>query len=722
MKTGKKLLSLLLAAVLVFAFCGTALAAGGKDIVVLYTNDVHCAVDDNIGYAGLASYMAEMVAAGSYVTLVDAGDALQGGVLGTLSKGSYLVDTMNAVGYDVIVPGNHEFDYGMTRFLELAALQDTDYVCCNFVDLRTGKPVFDSYEMITYGDVKVAYVGIDTPETFSKSTPTYFQDANGKYIYSFCEGSDGQDLYDAVQTAIDAAGAAGADYVVAVGHCGTDEQSAPWRSTDIIKNVSGLSAFIDGHSHSTIPQETVADKDGKAVVLTSSGTKLAAVGKLVIAADGTASSSLVTDYTEKDAAVAAFVADIKAKNETLLKTVVASTAVALTIKNADGTRAVRSKETNMGDLVADAYRAVGGADIGWVNGGGVRDSIPAGSITYEQIIAVNPFGNALCVCEATGQEILDALEMAARNCPTENGGFLQVSGLKYTIDTTVPSSVKVDDKGAFVSVNGARRVGGVQVLDSATGTYAPIVPTKTYTLAAHNYMLKSGGDGINMFMDNKFILENVMLDNQVLITYITDTLKGVVPSTYAAAAGRITLVTSPFADVVSSDWYFGFVRTAYEKGIMNGITATVFEPAAAMTRAMFVTMLYRMENSPEVSGTVSETFADCAEGQWYSSAVLWASQNGIVEGMTDSAFAPTAQLTRQQMAAIVYRYALYNGAAAITEASLSYTDAASVSDWAELGVTYCADAGIMNGIGGAFLPAGTANRAMGATVISRIAA
>jgi 2',3'-cyclic-nucleotide 2'-phosphodiesterase (5'-nucleotidase family) len=722
MKKGKKLLSLLLVAVFVFALCGTALAVGDKDIVVLYTNDVHCAVDDNIGYAGLAAYRTEMETSGSYVTLVDDGDALQGGVLGTLSKGAYLVDIMNDVGYDVIVPGNHEFDYGMDRFLELAALQNTDYVCCNFIDLRTGSPVFDSYRMITYGDVKVAYVGIDTPETFSKSTPTYFQDANGNYIYSFCEGNNGQDLYDAVQTAIDAAKAAGADYVVAVGHLGTDAQSAPWRSTDVIAHVSGLCAFIDGHSHSTIPEQDVADKDGKTVVLTSSGTKLAAIGKLVIAADGTVSSTLVTDYAEKDADVAAYVAGIRTENDTLLKTVVASTSVALTIKNADGTRAVRAKETNMGDLVADAYRIVGGADIGWVNGGGVRDSIPAGDITYEQIINVNPFGNALCVCEATGQEIIDALEMAARNCPTENGGFLQVSGLKYTIDTTIPSSVRIDDKGAFVSVDGTRRVSNVQVMDSETGVYAPIDLTKTYTLASHNYMLKSGGDGINMFKDNKFILEDVMLDNQVLITYITDTLKGVVPASYAEPAGRITLVTSPFADVVSADWFFGYVQSCYGRGVMNGMSNSSFEPYTVMTRAMFVTMLYRMENSPSVTGNASDVFADCDNGAWYAHAALWAYQNGIIEGLSEGNFGPNAQLTRQQMATIIYRYALYNGAAAVTEVSIDFSDAASVASWAQLGVTYCAAEGIMNGVGSGFDPAGTANRAMGAAVMSRIAA
>lgn len=730
MKLGKTLLPLLLAAGLTFGLCGAALAADGGEtalevgssaIVILYTNDVHCAVDGSIGYAGLAAYKEELLATTGYVTLVDAGDALQGGVLGTLSKGSYLVDLMNQVGYDVLVPGNHEFDYGMNRFLELAKMQNTPYICCNFMDRRTGEPVFDSYQMISYGDVKVAYVGIDTPETFSKSAPAYFQDANGNYIYSFCEGGNGQALYHAVQTAIDAAKAAGADYVVAVGHCGIDEQSAPWRSTDIIANVSGLCAFIDGHSHSVIPSRTVMDQDGRPVVLTSSGAELEAIGKLVIQA-GAVSSALVTDYTKKDAGITACVDEIKAKNDALLKTVVASTSVDLVIHQPDGTRAVRSMETNMGDLVADAFRAVGGADIGWVNGGDVRDSIPAGDITYEQIIAVNPFGNALCVCEATGQEILDALEMASRSCPSENGGFLQVSGLKYTIDTAVPSSVKVDDKGMFLSVDGARRVKNVQVLDRGTGTYEPIRPTKTYTLASHNYMLKSAGDGINRFIDNHFLLENFMNENQVLITYITERLNGVVPASYGSTQGRITAITH-FDDVSAYAWHSGSVWNAYSSGIMTGASAASFAPDTAMTRATFVTMLYRLAGSPAVTGQVSGAFTDCEDGTWYSDAVLWAFQNKLVNGVAAASFAPDERLTREQMATLLYRNALHHRAAPQTGTALPYADEASINGWALPGVAYCTQAGLMNGTSATvFAPLGAATRAQGAVVISRIAA
>lgn len=726
MKTGRKLLSLLLVLVFVLSLPGAAYGAGGSDIVILYTNDVHCAVDDNIGYAGLAAYREQMLKETNYVTLADAGDAIQGGVLGTLSKGSYITGIMNKVGYDLAIPGNHEFDYGMQNFLDTAKNLKCGYISCNFVDLRTGKPVFDSYKILSYGSTKVAYVGIDTPESISKSTPTYFQDGNGNYIYGFCSGNDGKDLYGAVQKAVDSAKAAGADYVVALGHCGTDEQSAPWRSTDIIKNVSGLTAFIDGHSHSVIPSQSVADKDGKSVTLTSSGTKLAAIGKLVIKADGSVSSELVKDYKEKNESVKAFIADIKAKNQVLLDTVVAKSDVTLTTKNPDGTRAVRSRETNLGDLTADAYRVVGKADIGWVNGGGVRADIAAGNITYGSIINVFPFNNSLCVVEATGQEIIDALEMSARVCPTENGGFLQVSGLKFKIDTTIPSTVKLDDNKMFVKVEGARRVGDVKVLNAMTGKYEPIDLQKTYTLASHDYMLKSGGDGINMFMDNKILKDSIMLDNQVLINYITGSLGGKVPANYTSDEGRISIrykASYLFTDVKEGSWYETYIQTCSDKKIMNGVVASSFAPDESMTRSMFVTMLYRMEGSPSVSGKASGIFADCEDGAFYEAAVVWASKNKIVDGVDSLSFAPSKTLTRQEMATILYRYAVYKGTTGQGGQSLSYSDAGAIADWAKSGVAYCTKGGIMNGVADSkFDPDGTASRAMGATVMARMAA
>ena len=519
--------------------------AKSNDIVILGTSDVHCGIDQNIGYAGLAAYKKALAETHNYVALVDAGDAIQGDTIGTLSKGEYIVDIMNEVGYDVVTPGNHEFDYGMDQFLNvIVPKMKATYVSANF--MKDDKPVFDTYKMMTFGEKKVAFVGISTPETLVKSTPTYFQDKFGNYIYDFCNDSTGDKLYKAVQTAVDAAKKAGADYVVAVAHLGDDEASAPWTSMDVIKNTKGIDVLMDGHAHSTVVK-SVKNKDGKSIKMVATGTKLENIGKIVIAENGTITAEYVgADVAkDKDADITKFVDGIKAKYKELENKVVAKTDVDLIIADQNENRLIRSQETNLGDLCADAYKNVLGADIAFVNGGGIRTSIAKGNITYGQIIAVHPFGNMACVVEATGQQILDALEFGSRNVGKgENGGFLQVAGLTYNINTYLESTVEENDKGEFVKVAGKYRVFDVKVngetLDLA----------KTYTLASHNYMLKNGGDGFVMFKNNKILQDEVMIDNQVLINYIQNNLKGVVNDEYAQAQGRINITsTTELSDI-----------------------------------------------------------------------------------------------------------------------------------------------------------------------------
>ena len=519
--------------------------AKSNNIVILGTSDVHCGIDQNIGYAGLAAYKKALAETHNYVALVDAGDAIQGDTIGTLSKGEYIVDIMNEVGYDVVTPGNHEFDYGMDQFLNvIVPKMKATYVSANF--MKDDKPVFDTYKMMTFGEKKVAFVGISTPETLVKSTPTYFQDKFGNYIYDFCNDSTGDKLYKAVQTAVDAAKKAGADYVVAVAHLGDDEASAPWTSMDVIKNTKGIDVLMDGHAHSTVVK-SVKNKDGKSIKMVATGTKLENIGKIVIAENGTITAEYVgADVAkDKDADITKFVDGIKAKYKELENKVVAKTDVDLIIADQNENRLIRSQETNLGDLCADAYKNVLGADIAFVNGGGIRTSIAKGNITYGQIIAVHPFGNMACVVEATGQQILDALEFGSRNVGKgENGGFLQVAGLTYNINTYLESTVEENDKGEFVKVAGKYRVFDVKVngetLDLA----------KTYTLASHNYMLKNGGDGFVMFKNNKILQDEVMIDNQVLINYIQNNLKGVVNDEYAQAQGRINITsTTELSDI-----------------------------------------------------------------------------------------------------------------------------------------------------------------------------
>lgn len=529
-----RILALMLVLIMVLAGCGTGNSTpAAKDIVILYTNDAHCGIEDGMGYQGLSAAKRALLAAGNKVLLVDNGDAVQGDTIGTLSKGEYIIDIMNKLGYDVATPGNHEFDYGMDQFNKLVEKADFDYISCNFVD-KDGNPVLKPYVIKEADGVKIAFVGISTPKTITTSTPTYFQDGNGNYIYGFMQDDTGEKLYAAVQSAVDAARKEGAKYVIAMAHLGIEADCQPWTSSDVIVNTSGIDVLLDGHSHSTIAGDIVKNKEGKDVILTSTGTKLANIGCLTITADGKLSTALINDDGMSDT-----IAEIKSGYEEIVNTVVASTKVELTVNDpVSGERMVRRQETNLGDLCADAYRAMSGADIAVVNGGGIRVSIPAGDITYGQIIAVHPFGNEMCVVEATGQQILDALEMGARNAPGECGGFLQVSGMSYEIDLNVEPTVEVNADGMFTGVSGEYRVKNVKVGDE------PLDLAKTYTLASHNYMLKSAGDGMAMFQGCTLLQDSVMIDNQVLINYIVDVLGGVVGEDYADpyGQGRITVI------------------------------------------------------------------------------------------------------------------------------------------------------------------------------------
>lgn len=560
-KRGKKMkkiasfltsITALLALILTFPVTAFAAETENLGVVILHTNDVHCgfeADDSTFGAADLAAYKARLESEGYDVILADAGDFVQGGVIGTLSNGEYPMQIMNELGYDVAIPGNHEFDFGMDNFLKLANEAKFPYISVNFTDLRTNEKPFSAYKIIEAGGLKIAFIGLTTPETPSSSTPTNFMDENGNYIYGFLGGDDGTALYTAVQDAINSAYADGADYVFAIGHMGDYVYDEKWSSRTVIEHTSGLSAFIDGHSHSVL-EDFVEDKDGKSVPLASTGTKLENIGKITIT-DNEMTCELIekSDYTvsadENTAENKAyrnmtdFIAGINAQYGELIGTVVARTDVELTINDPEtGERAVRSAETNLGDLCADAYRAATGAEIALVNGGGVRANIAVGDITYGNIIDVQPFGNSLCVVEATGQQILDCLEMGALHCPEEDGSFIQVSGLTYQINKSVPSSVKTDKDGNFIGIDGEYRVCNVFVGEK------PLDLNKTYTVASHNYYLLSYGGGMTMFRDCKLVAKEIALDNQALIDYITENLGGTVGEKYSnpRGSGRIKII------------------------------------------------------------------------------------------------------------------------------------------------------------------------------------
>lgn len=552
MKQVKLLSSLIIASALLLSGCGIDVrinqTAGGnvspavrtsagdareKDIVIVFTNDVHCGVDGDIGYSGLAAYRNEMEREGNHVLLIDDGDEIQGGVMGTLTTGEAIVQMMNDVGYDIAIPGNHEFDYGMDRYLELTKQMDFPVICCNFIDLRTGKPVFDPYIIKEIGGKRIAFVGVTTPTTVTSSTPAYFQDESGKFIYDFCQDEDGSKLCETVQNAVNAARSEGVDHTILISHLGINEDDSPYMSTEVIAHTNGIDAVLDGHSHSVVEMDIVKNMDGDDVILSQTGYKLANIGKLTIDPDGNMKTELINDYTGKDNDVTGEIQEAEASFEEKLSRVTGKTAFDMMATQDDGeTWRVRNSETNMGDFVADAYQYATGADAAIVNGGGVRANIKAGDITYEDLININPFSNSLCIRNVTGQELADALEYSVRDVPNDFGGFLQVSGITFDVDLSVRSQVKTDKDDMFAGFDGKeRRVSNIRINGK------DVEPDREYKIASIEYILFNQGNGYTMFNGDRVDVGRYIEDIDALIEYM-EYLGGEVPGEYSDVAGQ----------------------------------------------------------------------------------------------------------------------------------------------------------------------------------------
>ena len=741
MRTGKKLLALLLALSMALSLTVTAFAedesAAGSEaapaeettetageetaaageteaaggVTVLYTNDIHTYITKDLTYSKVAAYKDSL----ENVLLVDAGDHIQGTAYGSMDKGATIAQLMNAAGYDLATLGNHEFDYGMDGCMAAIEAADFPYVSCNFYHEANGvagENVLDSYKVFEVGGVKIAFIGITTPESFTKSTPSYFQDENGNYIYGIAGGADGEALYTAVQNAIDAASAE-ADYVIALGHLGVDESSQPWTSREVIANTTGLDAFIDGHSHTTIPMEEVTDEGGNTVILTQTGSYLDAVGQMTIAADGTITTQLLTAENlaevTPDAEVKAIEDAWVAELDEQLGQVIGYSQVTLDNYDAEGNRLVRKQETNTGDFAADALYYLFDemdldVDVAVMNGGGVRNEAVTGEISYQTCKAIHTFGNVACLQTVTGQQLLDALEWGAKDVTAdgsvENGGFLHVSGLRYTINTAIPSTVQQDDKGVWTGgPTGAYRVTNVEVLNNETGAYEPLDLTAQYNLAGYNYTLRDLGDGFAMFDGAVNVLDYVSEDYMVLANYVesfpVDEATGLptIPadSQYAEVTGngRITIVNEPVAeepvettgytDVSEANWYYEAVTYVTENSLMAGETETTFAPAAAVTgealtaalnavssaeaaadgetvtREALAVLLWTRAGSPEAETDLS-AFADAdtvsAENQ---TAVAWAVAQGLLQGNADGTLDLDGVVTRAQAATVVMR-------------------------------------------------------------------
>jgi len=504
-----------------------------SDVTILYTNDVHTYIDKQspkLTYAAIADLKQSYQNAGKDVLLVDAGDHVQGTAYGSMDEGASIIKLMNAAGYDVATPGNHEFDYGMDRAKAIMKEADFPYLSCNWVDLRTTLRVLPSVKVFVRGGRRIAFVGVTTPETFTKSTPAYFMDkAQRKYIYDIQGGEDGKKLYDAVQKAIDKAKLL-ADVVIGLGHLGVDPSSSPWTSEEVIAHTSGFDAFIDGHSHTVMENKQVQDASGKAVTLTQTGSYFANVGEMTIAADGTITTKLIPTHEGMDAGIAAMQTGwVNTVDDMLGEKIAVGDSDFYVSDPATGKRRIRSAETNLGDFVADGIYTYFNeveklhCDLAIMNGGGIRADVPAGDWTFKTCKQVSPFGNVACLMSVTGKQIQDALEFAARFAGEggkENGGFLQVAGATYEIHTDIPNTVQTDEKNVWIgSATGTPRVQNVKIYDKASGSYLPLDPGATYALAGMNYTLRNLGDGFAMFDGAELIKDYVSEDYLVMSTY-----------------------------------------------------------------------------------------------------------------------------------------------------------------------------------------------------------
>lgn len=662
----KRLLSCIVCICMVLCSLNAAtFAKDSETIVILYENDVHCAVE---GYSKLVAMKNELKSEYEYVGVVSSGDFVQGGTLGAVSKGEYIVELMNLVGYDAIAPGNHEFDYTISRLTELYELSETKYISCNFAKIGEEKTYFEPYTIVSYGDVDIAYIGIITPETITSARPSQFKNESGEIIYTFNESR----LYELIQESIDEATEAGADYVIALSHIGYDESGELNDVTDVIENTDGLDVVLDAHSHSVIEEKIVKDKSGDDVLLSSTGTGFENIGKLTIA-NGEFDTELVKTetYTKTDADVDAYIAEINESYAELGNRKIGESKVELITHNEEGARLVRTAETNLGNLCSDALFFVTNADVSYVNGGGLRAPIKSGDMTFNDIYSVFPFNNRIVTAEITGQVLLDMLEMSMISYPQEDGAFPHMSGITFSVNKSIPSSIKVDENGFFTKVDGDYRVYDVKVLDKESGNYKALELDKKYILAAADYYILNFGSGMSMFKDAKVVESEGMLDVEVLERYITDNLNGVIGEEYKDVVNRITF-TDGYENADNED--------------------------KAVTRAEAIVALWNMEGSP--ASDFAMKFDDVSAETPYAEAIRWAAAVKIVNGCSESSFAPDDVLTREQLAAILWRYAKSeNIDVSIGENTniLSYEDVFTVSDYAIPAFQWTCGSGIMSG-------------------------
>lgn len=518
-----------------------------QPIYVFYTSDVHCGVEDNFGLASAKSLVDECKAENNNVLFVDLGDFIQGANLGSMTKGESIIEIMNAMNYDYVTFGNHEFDYDMDHLKKLESQVKFQFVLSNAKYSGNKTSVFEGipeYVIHDFNGTKIGFIGILSPSTPTTSTPVFFKE-DGKFVYDFYSGNNGQELYDKVQSVVDELRKQKVDYVVALSHLGSAESYRPFDSISLIANTSGIDVVLDGHSHSIIIGDVYPNKEGKDVVLSSVGTKMENLGELIIDKDGKISTTLISTYDKQDQGILDVINKEKDKLKDILSKELCEVDFDLPMNDKDGIRLSRSRETTIGNFMTDAVRNHFESDIAIINAGSIRKGIDAGKVTYETIVDVNPFGDPMIMIKAKGQMILDALEFGAQatetitsldgNAVGEFGGMVVASGLKYTINTNIKSTITLDQNNLMASIGENRRVSDVQVLQN--GEYVDLVPEAYYTVSGCDYILTQNGDGNTAFDEAEIVETSTYTFTDVMVEHITE--NNGIPEQYRNLEGRI---------------------------------------------------------------------------------------------------------------------------------------------------------------------------------------
>ena len=519
------------------------------DIIILHTNDVHCGIDDYIGYDGLMLYKKELQTKYNHVLLVDAGDHIQGGAVGLLSQGKDIIDIMNKLEYDVVTLGNHEFDYKLERLYNLSHEMNNEYICANFCFRKDKEAIFKPYRIVQVGNIKIGFIGLVTLQTLTKTYLHSLVDENGELIYDFLNGNKGNELYERVQQQINnLKNEDHVDYVIIISHFGYGGDALKeYTSKGLLENLSGVNAIIDGHTH-LIYNSTWKDEDNKDIYISQAGTRLSNIGKLTIKTDGTITSEMLSEvplfegYTEYmtvkrdknryvDPEMNQFLEDIKASHGDEFKKVVGHTDFDL-LGAGNEKEVMRFEENMLCDLVADSMKHYGNSDVAILNAGSIRNDLLKGDITYENILDVLPFSNKIIVLEIKGAEILNILEFGMRTLPGISSRFSQVSGIKFKVDDSIPSPVVVNDIESFVKVEGERRVYDVYIGNEK------LDENKLYNLSVNDYMAE-GGDGYAMLSKYEVTDDTTIMMSDACKDYIEIVLNGKIPDKYKTSQGRI---------------------------------------------------------------------------------------------------------------------------------------------------------------------------------------